>query len=197
MLLRQKTCYIPKPCGDSRALDGADITRLTKLCQPFSLQGAKPKKDTAFAARLREAFEGARDAEIARRLGYRSQSPITKFMSGVYPGPEVLIEISRVTKRSIHWLLTGEGETGTDPIGFLPDAVRRIVNRLADQSKKPDDDMMVKLIEEALVARAADIMKRYPTVEPHELDLMSMCFQLFEFEEGATSSARSLKRDAG
>lgn len=192
----RKPCYIAGSCGDSRISDGADVTRLAKLCQPFSLQGAKSQKDTAFAARLREAFEGAKDAEIARKLGYRSQSPINKFMSGVYPAPEVLMQISRVTKRSIHWLLTGEGESSADPLALLPVPVRGLVEEIARQSSKSDEEMIVKLIEEALVSRGAAIMKRYPTLEPKELELMAMYFRLFDFEEGAIASETSSKRKA-
>lgn len=115
-------------------------------------------------------------------------------MSGVYPAPEVLLEISRVTKRSIHWLLTGEGDANTDPLALLPDQVRSLVEEIAKQSNKSDEEMIVKLIEEALVTRGAEIMKRYPTLEPKELELMAMYFRLFDLEDSAISSESSLKR---
>jgi len=93
-----------------RRSNAAQITRVAKDCQPHLLRGAKVSRDLAFAQRLRRAFKGAKDAEIARLLGYKGQSSINKFMSGVYPEPKVLVEISRVAKVSIDWLLTGEGE---------------------------------------------------------------------------------------
>lgn len=61
------------------------------------------------AGRLREAFDGATNAEIARRLG-TSDAAIKNYMDGQrFPAPEILLEAGRVTGINLHWLLTGDG----------------------------------------------------------------------------------------
>ncbi len=66
-------------------------------------------KRSPFGYRLKEAFQSVPNKEIARKLGV-SNSAITTYMLGRIPPAEMLIEISRLTGRSIHWLITGEGE---------------------------------------------------------------------------------------
>src|SRR5437660_5382382 len=66
-------------------------------------------KRSPFGYRLKEAFQGLPNKEIARKLGV-SNSAVTTYMLGRIPPAEMLIEISRLTGRSIHWLITGEGE---------------------------------------------------------------------------------------
>jgi transcriptional regulator with XRE-family HTH domain len=62
-----------------------------------------------FGRRLRMAFDGASNAEIARKLNV-TKSTIGNYMDGRIPPAETLIEISRLTSCSLHWLITGEGE---------------------------------------------------------------------------------------
>ena len=68
----------------------------------------KRAETSIFGLRLKEAFNHASNTEIARSLGL-SNSAITTYMDGRIPPAETLIEISRLTGCSIHWLLTGEG----------------------------------------------------------------------------------------
>lgn len=162
----------------------------------------KAQPDLAFARRLKEAFNGVQDAEIARKLGYRSQSPVNKFMKGIYPKAEVLIEISRVTKRSIDWLLTGQGESDLDPYRFLEGNARAIIQKLADVEGKPLEEMLNLLVREALAGRGAALFARYPEMEIEDLEEMRALLTLFEGDLGdsATSSAQaatSRQRDAG
>lgn len=72
-------------------------------------------KRSPFGYRLKEAFQGAPNKEIAKRLGI-SNSAVTTYMLGRIPPAEMLIEISRLTSFSIHWLITGEGEKLVNPI---------------------------------------------------------------------------------
>jgi chromosome partitioning protein len=69
-----------------------------------------------FGYRLKEAFGGAQNKEIAHRLGL-SNSAITTYMSGRIPPPETLVKISRLTGCSIHWLITGEGPKSVGSTG--------------------------------------------------------------------------------
>jgi chromosome partitioning protein len=65
-------------------------------------------KSLSFGLRLKEAFNGAQNKEIAHKLGV-SNSAITTYMNGRIPPPITLVEISRLTSCSIHWLIMGDG----------------------------------------------------------------------------------------
>jgi chromosome partitioning protein len=68
----------------------------------------KKKNGTDFGLRLREAFKGASQTEIARQLGL-SNSAVTNYVEGRIPPAETLTKIAELTGYSIHWLITGEG----------------------------------------------------------------------------------------
>lgn len=61
-----------------------------------------------FPERLREAFDGENNAQIARMLSVTDTS-IKNYMEGRLPAADILVQIADLTKCSIHWLLTGEG----------------------------------------------------------------------------------------
>lgn len=61
-----------------------------------------------FGLRLREAFKGVSQTEIARQLGI-SNSAVTNYVDGRIPPAETLTKIADLTGYSIHWLITGEG----------------------------------------------------------------------------------------
>lgn len=61
-----------------------------------------------FGLRLREAFKGASQTEIARQLGI-SNSAVTNYVEGRIPPAEMLIKIADLSGYSIHWLITGDG----------------------------------------------------------------------------------------
>jgi transcriptional regulator with XRE-family HTH domain len=61
-----------------------------------------------FGERLRHAFQGATNIEISEQLKV-SKSAVSNYVGGRVPDSETLIEISRLTKCNLHWLLTGEG----------------------------------------------------------------------------------------
>jgi chromosome partitioning protein len=77
----------------------------SKVNLPFANQ----KNRSPFGYRLKESFRGIPNKEIARKLGV-SNAAVTTYMLGRIPPAEMLVEISRLTGRSIHWLITGEGE---------------------------------------------------------------------------------------
>jgi chromosome partitioning protein len=61
-----------------------------------------------FGLRLKEAFKGASQTEIARQLGL-SNSAVTNYVEGRIPPAEMLTKIADLTGYSIHWLITGKG----------------------------------------------------------------------------------------
>lgn len=66
-------------------------------------------KNNHFVARFVEACGGDEPAEIQRLLGISYQAA-KNYLNGRVPEPTILVEISKKTDHSIHWLLTGEGD---------------------------------------------------------------------------------------
>lgn len=69
-----------------------------------------------FAERFREAFNGARNKDIANLLGV-SKATITLYTSGRLPPPDMLLIIAEKTRCNLHWLLTGCGPKWAPPEG--------------------------------------------------------------------------------
>lgn len=67
-----------------------------------------------FEARLKEAFDYASMADIARRLEV-SHPTIQNYFKGRLPAPDVLIKIADETNVSLNWLLTGQGDKTITP----------------------------------------------------------------------------------
>ena len=61
-----------------------------------------------FGGRLRKAFSGSTNREIADKLGV-SKSAVTNYIQGRIPSPETLAAIAELTGCSLHWLITGNG----------------------------------------------------------------------------------------
>lgn len=61
-----------------------------------------------FGGRLRKAFGGLTNREIAEKLGI-SKSAVTNYVQGRVPPPETLEAIAELTGCSLHWLIIGTG----------------------------------------------------------------------------------------
>jgi transcriptional regulator with XRE-family HTH domain len=73
--------------------------------------GKKSKRaifDPEFGKRLREAFNSAKNKDIAAQSGI-SEGSISKYVNGRVPDPPELMRLADISGRSIHWLLTGKG----------------------------------------------------------------------------------------
>lgn len=66
-----------------------------------------------FANRLKQAFDFATMAAIARRIGV-PHATVRNYFRGRLPAPEVLIKIANETNVSLNWLLTGTGAMYVD-----------------------------------------------------------------------------------
>ncbi|MGB7070473.1 MAG: helix-turn-helix domain-containing protein [Pyrinomonadaceae bacterium] len=62
-----------------------------------------------FQNRLKQTFDFATMAEIARRLGI-PHATVRNYFHGRLPAPEVLIKIAKETNISLNWLLSGVGD---------------------------------------------------------------------------------------
>lgn len=113
--------------------------------------------DTPFGSRFRQAFGGATDSDIARKLK-KTPSDVGKWTKrGILPRAEILLDVERITKCNLHWLLIGEGEADLNPLRFLDHRTRAIVQRLATDEKKPIENVLSDLIREALMKRGSDL----------------------------------------
>lgn len=92
-------------CSDRNARQSKQVV---KERQGKSSRIVKTADRGGFGPRLREAFEGVSNAEIARRLK-RSEPAIKNYIDGRIPTADGLVSIAHLTGCSVHWLLTGEG----------------------------------------------------------------------------------------
>jgi hypothetical protein len=92
-----------------------------------------------FGSRLREAFGGVTNAEIARKMR-RSEPAVKNYIDGRIPSADHLVSISHLTGCSVHWLLTGEGPKLLSGAVSIPEISAR--GKLGDR----DREMVVSLI---------------------------------------------------
>ena len=113
----------------------------------------------SFGTRLREAFRGAINAEIARKLKV-TDAAVKNYIDGREPDTDKLRLISILTGCSIHWLLTGEGPKwvksvsmeGESPV-FFGEAEREIIARLAVEGNRTFDEEVRELVIAQLTAQ--------------------------------------------
>jgi transcriptional regulator with XRE-family HTH domain len=84
---------------------------------------------STFGERLKIAFENAKNAEIARKMGV-SEAAVGNYVAGRIPDAEKLIQIRALTNCDLNWLLTGEGsqtvETSPSDDAFDIEAAIRV-----------------------------------------------------------------------
>lgn len=104
---------------------------LVKTCQLKSSPQVNFLYMSTFGERLKIAFNNARNAEIARKLGI-SEPAIKKYMSGSLPGIDNLIQIKKLTGRSLDWLIQGEEQTAGEA-GMLEAEIASLMRRVASE----------------------------------------------------------------
>lgn len=146
------------------------------------MRNTKSLSDTPFGERLRKAFGGATDSDIARKLR-KTPSDVGKWTKRTeLPRAPILIEITRITKCDLHWLLTGEGEESVDSLRFLSLPQREVVELLARQRKVSVDEILQEVVSGGLAARAIDLFSRYRRLRPSEVDELQLLFELVRRE---------------
>ncbi|HYX71992.1 MAG TPA: transcriptional repressor LexA [Nitrososphaera sp.] len=129
--------------------------------QRKSTQIIKEAGREGFGKRLREAFNNASNADIARKLGV-SEPGVKNYLDGRIPPAATLIIISSLTNRSIHWLLTGEGPkwaSGQDQSGceetliYFGAKEQEIIADLAQTLGRSFDEQVRELVLESLIER--------------------------------------------
>lgn len=74
----------------------------------MSNESSQSVKINNFGVRLRQAFDGLNNAEIARKMG-KSEPAVGNYIGGRVTLP-VIMDVAKLTGCSVDWLLTGEGE---------------------------------------------------------------------------------------
>lgn len=82
--------------------------------------------ESDFVQRLKQAFDFATMAEVARKIDV-PHATVRNYFQGRMPAPEVLIKIANQTHVSLNWLLTGTGPM------FLSEARPASFDRFLDQ----------------------------------------------------------------
>lgn len=103
-----------------------------------------------FARRLREAFDHATNAEIARRC-MTTSTTIKLYAEGKrIPIGEMLLQMTRATGINIHWLLTGRGSRRVEMSNvFSPEEEARI-REMAKEKNITFDEMVRQLTMSSL-----------------------------------------------
>jgi transcriptional regulator with XRE-family HTH domain len=88
-----------------------------------------------FQDRLKQVFDNASMAEIARRLEL-PHATVRNYFQGRMPAPDVLIKIANETNVSLNWLLTGKGELfagGPLPAADLDNIFEKKIEEMIDR----------------------------------------------------------------
>ena len=130
------------------------------------LPNTKRKKElSSFGARLKQAFGGATGRDIGKNLGY-SDTQMSSILAGQAEMPfEKLIRVAELTKCSLHWLITGEGEETREPLGFIPETPRRIVRELAQGREVNAEKLVSELLTRGLAAEPSEKSARLPDLD--------------------------------
>jgi transcriptional regulator with XRE-family HTH domain len=95
-----------------------------------------------FPTRLRTVFKGAKNSEIARKIGVSDQA-VGDYMRGRLPNADVLIKIRESANADLNWLLTGEEEKVVNKI-TLP-VSKSLHNNIPAESKKSESVESIEL----------------------------------------------------
>jgi transcriptional regulator with XRE-family HTH domain len=88
-----------------------------------------------FQDRLKQVFDNASMADIARRLEL-PHATVRNYFQGRMPAPDVLIKIANETNVSLNWLLTGKGELfagGPVPMRDLDNIFEKKIEEMIDR----------------------------------------------------------------
>jgi hypothetical protein len=81
---------------------------------------------------------------------------------------EKLIRVAELTKCSLHWLITGEGEEAREPLGFIPETPRRIVRELAQGREVNIEELVSELLTRGLAAELSEKAGRLRDLDERE-----------------------------
>lgn len=122
----------------------------TTTSKPSTIQAARE----TFRDRLRHAFDGATNAEIARRIGALSGTVRPYLEGDRLPAPEILLKITLATGVNLHWLLTGEGSRRVETENTFTEAEEKDIQKYARENSLTFDQAVQRLVSTALEIRS-------------------------------------------
>lgn len=128
-----------------------------RMSQEESNKSFGSGKVANFGERLRLAFDGAKNVQIARKLGL-SEAAIRNYIEGRVPPAETLLLISERTYCSIDWLLTGKGDqfggvkVGSSGPPMLSEAEEQAVRDIATETGEGYEPTLRRLVRDRLRA---------------------------------------------
>src|ERR1041384_1193038 len=158
--------------------DGADIKRSRENCQVHFLSN---REAVGLKERLREAYGIESIEEIAQKLGYKTYQGLDHVIKGRNRiTDDRLLEFHRSTGRSIHWLLTGQGEPSA--INQLDENLQSVVKQIGLIENQDVVGVVSALVTEGLRARASYLYDRLltqslPLSEWRELEVLMIWLQ--------------------
>lgn len=109
-----------------------------------------------FARRLREAFDGATNADIARRC-ITTSATIKLYAEGKrLPIAEMLLQMTRTTGVNIHWLLTGRGSRRVEIANVFSEEEEERIRQFAREKDLTFDQAVKQLTLSSL-----DLLKKF------------------------------------
>src|SRR5205085_9090119 len=106
--------------------------------------------------------------DIGRKIGY-SDTQMSPILAGQAEMPfDKLILVSQLTKCSLHWLITGEGEESREPLDFIPETPRKIVEALAEGREVDVEQLLRELLTKGLAAELSEKAARLPNLDARE-----------------------------
>lgn len=137
-----------------KLIDASEYKSLTDKSQEQNKSSAGIQSGIAgLWGRVKLAFAGKRNAQIARKLGIKAQSVQNYETGKSNPSLDTLIKASAETGRSIHWIVTGEG-------------FEYVVNRRADSDE----------------CRFAEMASKYKRLSASDKRTMNSLLIMFEKE---------------
>src|SRR5437867_9824427 len=127
----------------------------------------------AMGRRIKEIRKGAgmRQWQLAQILG-TTQSAVHKYEHGVIPEPRRLIELARIGKTSIEWLLTGRHwENGSTEKERLDEETFRLamaLRQFEEKERRVVEDAM-RILSEAAARVEREAGREIPQLESQEI----------------------------
>lgn len=113
-----------------------------------------------FPGRLRQAFKGAGNKEIARKLGVTAAA-VSNYFNGRTPDADKLRLIAELTNCNLHWLLTGDDP----PLAVSENREQQSVDPLINR------EVLDKMIREIVRDELRDVGGEVGEIQPAEMIL--------------------------
>lgn len=178
-----------------------DVRENVEECQSDFLQIIE---NVDIGTRLLAAFKKACGTDskkfIAEKLGFKTDKAVYKVIKGETElSFDHLRNFRNSTKHSIDWLLTGEGpQLVSDIPGIvLTEPERKLISKLAESLGKDFEEMLHRLVREALFTRGSEMFAHFYDLSAENLRELTLLYSLvIDEEKGAAQQNTSSRLQA-